>query len=68
MRRGLALEPASAVAFACMQQVASEATAGESWVVVGSGAAVKWGNVIDDFEAPRVFKPDFANIDELSLS
>jgi hypothetical protein len=35
---------------------------------VGSGAAVKWGNVIDDFEAPRVFKPDFANIDELSFT
>ena len=68
MRRGLALEAASAVAFACMQQVAVEAAAGERWVVVGSGAAVKWGAVIKDFETPRVFKPDFTNIDELSLS
>jgi threonine synthase len=67
MRRGLALEPASAVALACMQRVASEATTGKTWVVVGSGSAVKWGPVIDDFEAPRVFQPDFANIDELSL-
>jgi threonine synthase len=67
MSGGLALEPASAVALACMQQVASEATAGETWVVVGSGAAVKWDNVITDFEAPRAFQPDFANIDELSL-
>jgi threonine synthase len=67
MRRGLALEPASAVALACMQRVAAEATTGETWVVVGSGSAVKWGPVIDDFEAPRVFQPDFANIDELSL-
>jgi len=67
MRYGLALEPASAVAFACMKKVASEATAGETWVAVGSGAAVKWGNVIKDFEAPHVFNPDFANIDELSL-
>jgi threonine synthase len=68
MRRGLALEAASAVAVACMQQVAAEAAAGERWAVVGSGAAVKWGAVIKDFETPRVFKPDFANIDELSLS
>jgi threonine synthase len=67
MRHGLALEPASAVAFACMQQVASVATTGETWVVAGSGAAVKWGNVIDGFEAPRVLEPDFANLDELSL-
>lgn len=67
MRHGLALEPASAVALACMQQAASEANTGENWVVVGSGAAVKWGPVIDDFEPPPVFKPEFANIDELSL-
>jgi threonine synthase len=67
MRRGLALEPASAVALACMQRIASEATAGETWVVVGSGSAVKWGTVINDFQAQKVFQPDFANIDELSL-
>jgi threonine synthase len=67
MRHGLALEAASAVALACMKTVTSEAAAGESWVVIGSGAAIKWGTVIGDFEAPRVFEPDFANIDELSL-
>lgn len=65
MRRGLALEPASAVALACLQQVCSEDAAGETWVVVGSGAAVKWGVVIQYFEAPPVLQPDFANIDEL---
>jgi hypothetical protein len=26
-----------------------------------------WGALIKDFEPPRVFKPDFANIDELLL-
>jgi threonine synthase len=67
MRQGLALEPASAVALACMQRAASEATAGENCVVIGSGAAVKWGSVIRDFEAPRALEPDFANLDELSL-
>jgi threonine synthase len=67
MLRGLALEPASSVALACMQRTASEATTGETWVVVGSGSAVKWGPVIDNFKSPRVFQPDFANIDELSL-
>ncbi len=67
MRRGLALEPASAAALACMKKAASQAAAGETWVVLGSGAAVKWGPVLQDFEAPRVFQPDFADIDQLAL-
>ena len=67
MRNGLALEPASAAGFACLQQAVHEANAGETWVVIGSGAAVKWGTVIRDFEAPRAFEPAFANIHELSL-
>jgi threonine synthase len=33
MRQGFALEPASAVALACLQKVALEWTAGETWVI-----------------------------------
>jgi threonine synthase len=67
MRRGLALEPASAVALGCMQQVTRESKPGETWIVVGSGSAVKWGPVIRDFELPPVFESDFADVGELSL-
>jgi threonine synthase len=65
LRHGLALEPASAVALACMRRLASEATAGESWVVVGSGSAVKWGTVIENFKPPPVLEPSLANVHDL---
>lgn len=67
LRQGLAFEPASAVALACLQQLAPEAAPGETWVMIGSGAAVKWGTMADTFQMPRCYAPDFANIEELSL-
>ena len=67
LRQGFALEPASAVALACVQQVASEWTAGETWVMIGSGAAVKWGTMTDGFEMPRLWDADVASIDDLLL-
>ena len=65
MHQGFAIEPASAVAMACLEKVASEWTAGETWVIIGSGAAVKWSSMIDGFEMPRLWGPDVANIDEV---
>jgi threonine synthase len=45
-RRGIALEPSSAVPLACLRNMreteGEEATAGEIWVCIGSGAAPKW--------------------------
>ena len=67
MRQGFALEPASAAAVACLQQVASEWSRGETWVVIGSGAAVKWGTVSANFEMPRLLGPDVADIADLAL-
>jgi len=67
MRQGFALEPASAAALAGLQQVASEWSPGESWVVIGSGAAVKWGTVAANFEMPRLWGPDVADVAELAL-
>lgn len=67
MGQGFALEPASAAALACLQQVASEWSPGETWVVIGSGAAVKWGPVAANFEMPRLWGPDVANVAELAL-
>ncbi len=64
--QGLALEPASAAALACAQKVASEKTAGETWVVIGSGSAVKWGNIAEGFEMPPIL-PAGANLGDLSL-
>jgi len=65
MHQGLALEPASAVALACLQKVASEWTPGETRVIIGSGAAVKWSTLTEGFEMPRVWGPDVVNIDEM---
>jgi len=65
MRQGFAFEPASAVALACLQKVAREWIAGETWVIIGSGAAVKWSTMTDGFEMPRLWGPDVANVDEV---
>jgi threonine synthase len=67
LRQGFALEAASAVALACLQQIALEATSGETWVVIGSGTAVKWGAIPGKFEMPRLLPSDFANVSELGL-
>ncbi len=67
MRQGFALEPASATALACLRQVASEWTAGETWVMIGSGTAVKWGALAAGFEMPRLWDPDVDDLAGLSL-
>jgi threonine synthase len=67
MHKGFALEPASATPLACLQQVTSEWSPGETWIVIGSGAAVKWGTTASDFEMPRLWDPDVAELGELSL-
>lgn len=67
MRQGFALEPASAAPLACLQQLASDWSPGETWVVVGSGAAVKWGTVANNFEMPRLWGPDVADVADLAL-
>ena len=55
-RRGLALEPASALAFACAQMAIEQAADGETWVVIGSGAAVKWPDtLLRDYRLPPLF-------------
>jgi threonine synthase len=40
-RMGFALEPASAAALACAEQAIDDSP-GETWVLIGTGAAVKW--------------------------
>ncbi len=54
-RKGLALEPASALAFACAEQCTKRETP-ETWVVIGSGAAVKWPDtLLRDYNLPPIF-------------
>ncbi len=52
-RKGLALEPSSALAFACAEQAMKETANDEIWVVIGSGAAVKWPDtLLRDYSPP----------------
>ena len=52
-RKGLALEPSSALAFACAEEAMKETADGETWVVIGSGAAVKWPDtLLRDYNPP----------------
>jgi len=62
-RQGLALEPASAAALAGAQKAAPEWSPGETWVMIGSGSAVKWGTVADGFEMPPVLSATAALAD-----
>jgi threonine synthase len=62
-RRGIALEPSSAVSLACLcqlrEQEGEQATAGEIWVFIGSGAATKWpDDVLRGFVRPEVTATD----------
>ena len=45
-RKGLAMESASALAFACAEKAADLTSKSEVWVVIGSGAAVKWPDTL----------------------
>jgi threonine synthase len=64
-RRGIALEPSSAVPLAAMQKVQEaagyESFAGEIWVSIGSGSAVKWpDDILRSLAIPEVLPPDQA--------
>lgn len=64
-RRGIALEPSSVVPLACLRNMreteGEEATAGEIWVCIGSGAAPKWpDDVMRGFIMPDVLPPNQA--------
>lgn len=67
LRQGFALEMASAVPLACAQRIASEENARETWVIIGSGAAVKWGNIADKFEMPRSLDADSAALNAIDF-
>jgi threonine synthase len=64
--RGFALELASALPYACLlDALSANSTTGETWVVVGSGAAVKWPEtIIKDYSPPISFTKD---IEEITL-
>ncbi len=65
-REGFALEPASAASVACAHMIADEATPGEIWVAIGTGAAVKWPqDLTSGFAMPGALPPDFRDIDSL---
>ena len=58
-RRGIALEPSSAVPLACARKLRESegeaATAEEIWISIGSGAAPKWpDDLLRDFRMPEV--------------
>ena len=65
LRQGFALEMASAVVLACLQQATSEGSRGETWVMIGSGSAVKWGTMAGNFEMPRLWDSDVASLSEI---
>jgi len=53
-RRGIALEPSSAVPLACLFKARASGNASEKWVFIGSGAAPKWPeDVLRGFTLPR---------------
>jgi len=59
-RQGFALEPASATALACAQKLASQSAEPESWVVIGTGTAVRWPDSLRrDFSMPDKLPFDF---------
>ncbi|MEO8131895.1 MAG: pyridoxal-phosphate dependent enzyme, partial [Bryobacteraceae bacterium] len=65
-REGFAIEPASAASVACARTIGTEATPGEVWVAIGTGAAVKWPqNLTRGFIMPETLPDDFTDLDEL---
>jgi threonine synthase len=58
-KNGLAMELASALAFACAEKAAATAGDDESWVVIGSGSAVKWpANLMKNYHRPPLLDPN----------
>jgi threonine synthase len=66
-KAGYALEPASAAALACAKKVLSKPTEGqETWVLVGTGAYVKWAETLNhQFDPLRVLDPGFDRVEDL---
>jgi len=55
MHCGFAVEPSSAVAYSCARKRLPESAPDETWVVIASGAAVKWpDSLLVGFEMPAV--------------
>jgi threonine synthase len=66
-RAGYALEPASVATLACAKKLLSKPTRSqETWVLVGTGAYVKWAETLNhQFEPLQVLDPEFVNVDNL---
>ncbi len=75
-KEGLAVEPASAASVACAQAMIEQPTIdnaragdqgkGETWVAIGTGAAIKWPqDLMTGFRMPMALPPDYQDIDEL---
>ena len=68
-KEGLALEPASAAPVACAQAMVQEHPGigkDETWVAIGTGAAIKWPHdIVADFRMPAALAPDYRDIDAL---
>lgn len=64
-REGLALEPASAAPLACAKKIDREEGVDEVWVLIGSGAAVKWpATLLDGFEMPDCLPAELHSLNE----
>jgi len=65
-RQGLALEPASAAAYAVARTLQSEGKSNERWVVVGTGTALKWPRtLLDGYHLPEVLSATVNCLGEL---
>ncbi len=63
-KRGLALEPASSLSFACAHT--SQGGEGETWVLIGSGSAAKWPEtLLQGFEVPSELPDDITDLPDL---
>ncbi|MEO7146003.1 MAG: pyridoxal-phosphate dependent enzyme, partial [Bryobacteraceae bacterium] len=68
-RQGLALELASAAPLACAQRYAAQGKAGEIWVAIGSGAAVKWpATLLDGFQMPDCLPADLSALEHFDFA
>lgn len=65
-RKGLALEPASAAAMACASNLTEDGGDAERWVVIGTGAAIKWPPASGrPFVMPEKLPPDYDDVSQL---
>jgi threonine synthase len=66
-RAGYAVEPASATTLACAKKEFRKPEASpESWVLIGTGAYVKWAETLNRQFAPlRLLEPEFEMVEDL---